>query len=112
MYINAGELDKRIEICRKPKPEADGYLPEGAEPEVVRRCWARVTWTSGRELVEANADFGEARVRFLVRWSRVEIDRKMFILYRGVEYAIEYINPYGDSREYLEIWCRWKSNAR
>ena len=35
MYVNAGELNKRIEIFRKPEPEADGYLPAGAEPVPV-----------------------------------------------------------------------------
>lgn len=112
MYVDAGELNKRIGIYRKPEPEADGYLPEGAEPELVRRCWAKVTQTSGTELLKANADFGEVKVRFLARWSRVEIDRKMFVRYRGGKYEILYINPYGDSREYLEIWCRRQGNGQ
>lgn len=112
MYVNAGELDKRIWICRKPEPEPDGYLPEEAKPEPVRRCWAKVTRTSGTEIVKANADFGEVRVRFLVRWSRTPIDRKMFVRYRGADYEILYINPYGDSREYQEIWCKRQDNSR
>lgn len=112
MYVDAGELDKRIEILRKPEPEADGYLPEGAEPELVRRCWAKVTQTSGTELVKANADFGEVRVRFLVRWSRTPVDRKMVVRYGGRDYEILYINPYGDSREYQELWCRRQDNSR
>lgn len=112
MYVNAGELNKRIEICRKPEPGPGGYLPEGAEPEPVRRCWAKFTQTSGTEMVKANADFGEVRVRFLIRYTRGVIDRKMFVRYRNVDYEILYINGYGDSGEYLELWCRALGNGR
>lgn len=112
MYVNAGELNKRIEIFRKLEPEADGYLPEGAEPVPVRKCWAKFTQTSGTELAKANADFGEVKARFLVRYTRTKIDRKMFVRYRGNDYEILYINPYGDSGEYLELWCKWFSPGR
>lgn len=112
MYVNAGELNRRIEICRKPQPGPGGYLPEGAEPELVRRCWAKFTQTSGTEMVKANADFGEVKARFLVRYTRRSIDRKMFVRYRDSDYEILYINPYGDSREYLELWCEWLGPGR
>ena len=52
---------------------------------------------------------GEAKVRFLIRYTRRGIDRKMFVRYRGREYEILYINTYGDSGEYMELWCRWLS---
>lgn len=112
MYVNAGELDKRIAIYRKPEKTAGGYVPEGAKPKLVRRCSAKFSTTSGTELVKANADFGEARVRFLIRYTRTEIDRKMFVRYRGNDYEILYINPYGDSGEYLELMCKWLSQGR
>ena len=63
-------------------------------------------------MVKANADFGEVKARFLVRYSRRPIDRKMFVRYRDSDYEILYINPYGDSREYLELWCRALGNSR
>lgn len=106
MYVNAGSLDKRIRICRKPELAEDGYLPEDAGPQLVRSCWAQFSQTSGTELIRANADLGEARVRFLIRYAAVPVDRKMFVQYRGDDYEILYINAYGDSREYLELWCR------
>lgn len=107
MYMNAGALDKRIDIYHKPQLEADGYLPDDPQPALVRSCWAQFTQTSGTELVKANADMGEARVRFLIRYTQTPIDRKMFVRYRGDDYEILYINAYGDSREYTELWCRW-----
>ena len=112
MYVNAGELNKRIAIYRKPKSGPGGYLSEGAEPELVRQCWAKFTQTSGTEMVKANADFGEVKARFLVRYSRRPIDRKMFVRYRDSDYEILYINPDGDSREYRERWCRALGNSR
>lgn len=109
MYVNAGELNQRISICRKPELEEDGYLPEKPEPVLVHACWAKFTQSSGTELVKANADMGEARVRFLIRYTRKKIDRKMYVRYKGLHYEILYVNTYGDSGEYIELWCRWLS---
>ncbi len=109
MYVNAGELNKRISIYRKPELDGDGYLPEAAAPVLVHTCWAKFSQTSGTELAKANADVGEARVRFLIRHTRKEIDRKMFVRYKNLDYEILYLNTYGDSGEYMEIWCRWRS---
>lgn len=110
MDVNAGKLDKRISIYRKPELEGDGYLPKNPEPRLVRSCWAQYTQTSGTELVKANADVGEAKARFLIRYTRKEINRKMFVRYKGLDYEILYVNTYGDSGEYMEIWCKWESN--
>lgn len=107
MYVNAGELDKRIEIYRKPEKEADGYVAEGSEPKLVRRCWAKVSQTGGTEMDRRGADLGEARIRFLIRTGRTPIDRKMFVRYRGKDYEILYVNGYGDTGEYTELWSQW-----
>lgn len=110
MYVNAGELNKRISIYRKPELEEDGYLPENPEPTLVHRCWAKLSQTSGTELVRQNADMGEVKVRFLIRYTRKEIDRKMIVRYKERDYEIVYLNTYGDSGEYMEIWCKLLSN--
>jgi hypothetical protein len=44
-------------------------------------------------------------VRFLIRWSDTMLTRKMVVRYNGADYNIEYINGYGDSMEYVELWC-------
>lgn len=108
MHVNAGELNKRIIILRRDRiPDSDGY--ERITETPVHSCWAKFSQTSGTELVRANADFGEERVRFLIRTTREKIDRKMFIRYGGSDYEILYINDYGDNHDYIEIWCRWLS---
>ena len=105
--IQAGELNRRVQIIEKTfVANAAGY---GTEQEsVVHCCWAKVSKTSGTELVKANADFGQEKVRFLIRWTSRAIDRKMFVRYAGRDYEIEYINDYA-GRQYLEIWGVWQS---
>lgn len=105
MEVNAGELNKRIKIIKVTKSkDKDGY--ETVTEMVVRAPWAKFSQTSGTELVKANADMSEVMVRFLIRWSSTPMSRKMVVRYAGDDYEIEYINGYGDSREYVELWCR------
>lgn len=105
MNVNAGDLNKRIQIIRVDKSrDDDGY--ETKTETVVRSPWARFSQTSGKELVQADADMGEVKARFLIRWSRTRLSRKMIVRYGGNDYQIEYINPYGDSKEYVELWCK------
>lgn len=105
MEVNAGELNKRIKIIKITKSkDKDGY--ETVTETVVRAPWAKFSQTSGTELVKANADMSEVMVRFLIRWSSTPMSRKMVVRYAGDDYEIEYINGYGDSREYVELWCR------
>ncbi len=108
MEVNAGKLNKRIQIIQRtgiPKP--NGY--EISQEVVVHSCWAQFTQISGKESFRANADFGEEKVRFLIRYTRKPIDRKMFVRYRGGDYEIQYVNDYGNSHEYIELWCQWRS---
>ena len=109
MFVDAGALNKRIKIIRREGTEKaedpDGYPL--TEEVVVYSCWAKFSQTSGTEAMKANADFSDLKVRFLIRWPRAAIDRKMFVRYNGADYEIEYVNSYGDGRQYLELWARW-----
>lgn len=108
MNVNPGELNKRIQIILRTEiPNGNGY-PEVQET-VVHSCWAKFTQISGMETFRANADFGEEKARFLIRYTSKPINRKMFVRYAGSDYEIQYINDYGDSHEYIEIWCKWRS---
>lgn len=104
MQVNAGELNKRIKIIKVTKSkDKDGY--ETVTETVMRAPWAKFSQTSGTELVKADADMSEVKARFLIRWSCTKLSRKMIVRYGGNEYQIEYINPYGDAKEYVELWC-------
>lgn len=108
MNVNPGDLNKRIVIIQDvAEQDSDGYVT----PKVVeiRRCWASFSRRSGTEVFNAKADWAKVDARFLVRWSPVEITRKMAVLYNGSRYAIEYVNDYGDSKDYIEIWATLKT---
>lgn len=105
MHVDAGRLDKRVELLRRSDAaDADGYAA-AAEPEVVRSCWAQYSQTSGTEIVRAGGEFGEAKVRFLIRACPEALDRRLTVRYAGEEYEIDYVNTYGDERKYIELWC-------
>ena len=111
MRVSDGELGKRIQILRRrDTPDSEGYLAE-PELELLHRCWAKFSQTGGAELVKSGADFGTEKVRFLIRYTSTPIHRKMFVRYGGTDYEIEYVNDYGDSRRYMELWCRWDSTG-
>ena len=103
MNVNAGRLTQRIQIFKIVQAADEGgyYIPQY---EHVHCCWAQISRTSGTEMVKDNADFGEEKVRFLIRWTAAPIDRKMVIRHHGKEYEIEYLNDYGTPGKYLEIW--------
>ena len=104
MNINPGELKHRIQIIHRDRTaDADGY--DTITETVVHTCSAKLTQISGTELVQANADFARTKVRFLIRHTAKSIDRKMLVRYAGTDYEIVYLNRYGDTREYMEIWC-------
>lgn len=105
MNVNPGELRKSIQIFKKiGETDRDGYASSGYE--LVHACKAKFTRTSGTEVVRANADFSELKVRFLIRYTRKKLDRKMRVRYAGQEYEIGYINDYEDRHEYVELWCK------
>lgn len=106
MNINPGELNKKIQIVRKNSDsrDADGYPME--QIEAIRECYAKFTQQSGSEIQKDDSEFGNAKTRFLVRHSSIAINTDMYVLYSGRYYDIQYINTYGDSGEYAEIWCR------
>lgn len=104
MDIDAGKLNKRIQIIRVEQVrDSDGYST--TKERVIREPWAQFSQTSGTELIRSGAEMGEVKVRFLIRWSKTEISRKDRVRYAGKDYQIEYLNGYGDSREFVELWC-------
>lgn len=110
MYVDPGDLNKQIQIIRKSDGTYDdeGHLTPGET--VVRTCWAKVTNTSGTEMIRASAEMSDAKKRFLVRWTPTEITTAMVVRYNGHDHNILYASPYQDNKEYMEIWtdCKWQ----
>lgn len=107
MHVNPGELNKKIRIIKKEEMQNENGFPVAAD-HIVRTCWAKYSNTSGTEILKAGTEFSSAKARFLVRYNPIEIDTDMFVRYAGKDYNIEYVNPYGDSKEYIEIWTSLK----
>lgn len=102
MNVNPGKLNKKIEFWVVTNTtDADGF-PVSA-PALFYSCAAQFSRISGTELIKASADFAETKVRFLIRYTKKAITRKMTVKYAGDEYQIDYINEYADNREYTEI---------
>lgn len=112
MYVNPGEFNKPIQIIQMVSvgTNSNGFLLPPNE-KVMRNCWAKVTNTSGTETVKSNSEFSESKKRFLIRWTNAEISTDMLIRYNGKDYDIKYINPYGDGKEYIEIWTELKERV-
>lgn len=102
MQINPGNFDKKIEIMRyEIQKDLDGF--ENKEEITVLNTWAQVTNTSGTEILRSNSDFSEVKTRFLMRTSKTEINKDMYIKFRGNIYNIVYINDYSYDKKYTEI---------
>lgn len=102
MQINPGNFDKKIEIIRyEIQKDLDGF--ENKEEITVLNTWAQVTNTSGTEILRSNSDFSEVKTRFLMRTSKTEINKDMYIKFRGNIYNIVYINDYSYDKKYTEI---------
>lgn len=105
MYVNPGELNKKIEIIQTVSEGInENGFPLPPIEKVIRKCFAKVTNTSGSEILKANSEFSDAKKRFLIRYTDTELNTDMIIRYKGKDHDIKYVNPYEDSKEYLEIW--------
>lgn len=132
MNVNPGNFDKKIQIILPAKyyPDAEGFESE-TEPQydedgfeispavaskassdnvgedtIIRTCWAQITHQSGKEILESESEFDDAEQRFLVRYTPTVINTNMLVRYAGHDYDIEYVNTYGDNKEYTEIWTK------
>lgn len=109
MYVNPGELNKKIQIIKLDSYNKDSAGFEvDAQETVVWRCWAKLTTQSGTELTRSGSEFTETKQRFLIRSTETEIAEDMIVRYAGKDYNIIFLNTYGDSKEYTEIWTEKK----
>ena len=107
MNVNPGELSKSIVIKKITYPtDADGIATKTYN--TIRTTKASFTRTSGTELMKSKTEFSEVKTRFLVRYTSTVIDTSMIVVYDNKEYDINYVNEYGDKKEYIEVWCTLK----
>lgn len=103
--INAGKYRFKIRIIQEViTKDADGF--NQTVPQDVLVTWAQVNTTKGMTLISNGTDFEKAFTRFLIRYPVTEITRKMFVMFRGTKYSIEYINDIDERHIELELQCK------
>lgn len=103
--IDAGKYRYRITIIREyAEKDADGFIDD--TPQVVLRPYAEIKTTKGMTLIANGTDFEKAFTRFVFRYPVTEINRKMFVLFRGKKYSIEYINNVNEACVEMELQCK------
>ena len=103
--MNIGRLNKRIQIIERSwSGQDDDGFEMAAKERIVWECWAKVSETSGTELIKSGSEFVDAKKRFFIRHTTAKINEDMIIRYNGEGYEIKLINTYGDNHEYTEIW--------
>lgn len=111
MQVDPGKLDKKIKIILRTSGGQDdaGFDVDEPNEVVIRECYAQVTNTSGKELIEGGRELSEAKKRFLVRYTKKKITTQMIIKYAGDEYDIQYVNRWQEHNDYIEIWAELRS---
>lgn len=104
--IDAGKYNRKITIINDIKTkDSDGFIDD--TPEVVLSVWAQVKTTKGMTLIANGSDFEKALTRFVIRFPQTTvINRKMFVLFNGKKYSIQYINNIDEMNVELELQCK------
>lgn len=105
MYVNPGELNRMITIVKDSCEKNENGFPVG-EDILVHKCRAKYTRKTGKKKESAGTEIGEYEVRFLIRYTKKELDIGMKVKYREKTYAVEDINDIGDEHRYIEIFCK------
>lgn len=104
--IDAGKYNRKITIVQEyVEKDADGF--DNTTPQIVLQPWAEVKTTKGMTLIANGSDFEKAFTRFVIRFPQTTvITRKMFVLFNGKKYSIQYINNVDELNVELELQCK------
>lgn len=102
---NAGKYKYKIQIVQEVTTK-DPYGCPITSNETVLTSYADVKTTRGYLLIKNNSDFEKAYTNFTIRFPKVEINRKMKVLFRHKTYTIEYMNNVNEANVELELQCK------
>ena len=103
--IDAGKYKYRITIFKEYVEKDAGGFNETTQ-QIVLQPYAEVKTTRGMTLIANGTDFDKAYTRFVFRYPVTAINRKMFVLFRGKKYSIEYINNVDEAYIEMELQCK------
>lgn len=106
MYVNPGELNKKIEIITIGEKDSDGFRT--GKTNVIMKRWAKYSRkTSEKETNGAGvASVTSVTVRFLIRYTNISLNTNMKVRYNGRFFDIQDMNDVQDRHEYIEIICK------
>lgn len=104
MYVNPGELNKKIRIMETSSQKNENGFPIGEKQ--VHKCYAKYTRKTGTQKNEADAEINEASVRFLIRYTKKKLHKNMWVVYADKRYDIQDVNDIGDEHRYIELFCK------
>lgn len=107
--INAGDFNKKIDIVRHTKmTDAAGF--DTVSDVIIASAWAKVNTTRGFTLIANGTNFEQATTAFLIRKPTVDIKRKDFVRFDGVDWRIEYLNNIDEANTFVELQCKQVNN--
>ena len=105
--INAGKYNHKIRIFQTVVVEDSAGFQQEQKEVTVLTPYASVKTTKGMTIIRNNSDFEKALTNFTIRYPKnVEINRDMFIEFRGKTYTIEYLNNVDGAGRELEIQAK------
>ena len=107
--INAGKYNKRISIYQTTVvKDSAGF--QSKQRVLVLQPYAHVKTTKGMTLITNGSDFEKAFTRFVFRFPKTEITRRMFVEFNSSGkikiYSIEYINNVDEAGIEMELQCK------
>ena len=103
--INAGKYNKKISIYQTTVvKDSAGF--QSKVPTLVLQTYAHVKTTKGMTLIKNNSDFEKAYTNFTIRFPVTEINRDMWVEFKGKTYTIEYLNNVDEKNVELEMQCK------
>ena len=103
--INAGKYNHKIIIFEDySEKDSDGF--EENTEQTVLVTFANVKTTKGMTLIVNGSDFEKAFTRFVFRFPKKEISRKMKVKFNKKIYSIEYINNVDEAGVEMELQCK------
>ena len=101
--LQAGPLNTLVAV----KQQASGTDAEGqpnGEWSTVCAPWARITFSSGVELIKAGAQMSDRRANIRIRY-RTNITAGMRVYHGAIIFNIVAVLPQQVSKEYVDLAC-------
>jgi head-tail adaptor len=115
MRINAGQLDRKIEVWQEVEGAKNQFQETEKTPTVLLATFAkrmeptnsgdRETMTDNMQILTSN------QVQFLIRWTPEKITPKMWVMCDGVKFGINQHPTEVGRNQYLIITTERKDNV-